>query len=1191
MSEPWSWSNLARDLARDLARKRRGLVFAIPAGAFAVLVLIAALNFDSGTAPLARPSRIDTAPELLLPKNATAAELAAASGSIGEQTSVSLASGAWVQVADESGRLAQQYSASKLEPLQGAQLAMTEPRAMMYLKDGRVLVLSARNGVAYVPRRALESGTLENDVVVRLFRPVEGRPIDLVNDVPAVTVHAEQAQFDGVLGEVRCAKAVRVATEAGSFAGEGLSLLLDANGDGLESLIVDRATEPIRVDRALRALKNTREKPTTAEEGTAEIVGVTASAPSSPANAATTAAANAATTAATNAAATAATNATTQSPSTPTPRAPSKPPRAKEAPRFYRLTMQGGVEVVRIKDGVSSVITGDELIAVFSLESGGLDSIAFVPSHGDPLHSAPMTHASFGSRHALSAALALTPLAFALPQDAIADASDATQDSTDDSVTVTFGGKLIMVLATQPEDQLASEDDIRFDVLGKRVEVLDARSRSRITCSHLRYHVADERIEAEGREGVPLTVTNPRMAIEAMRFDASLTSGEGRLDGAGRMAFARALSQRISLLECVPSRIADMTRMLVSADPAASALVQAPEAKSSAPAPPHALTPDDVRFDPSTQELEITWKEGVDLRFSGEGDAAKLSLARFTGGVNVFGRQFELDSRTLEVMFSPSDSEQIDAIIADGGMKVRRLGGEGALTAQRLELFLGLNSKGETIPRRLVAVNGVEARDERQTIWTESLIVGFRERPASADASEKPASEKPSASGGATSGVDQLFGGTSGSGEIDIDVVEAKGGVQVLLKEGARVFADELIGDAAKRKLRLTGENVAIVRSNVVADNLRDLRFDDATRSARSDGPGRFRAFKSPLAHAQGPAQGKVERPNPTDATSMEASWSEALEYSEVAENRGTLDIRGDVKVRSHPSDKASDAVDAQSILLELGVDSKAADPTNAARTLDHFIAKGDARLESRSWESAEKLGEPKVFRVSGEHVEYDMRSREGLVVGNGAILVNVPPTKPNADKPQAERPAGAIALGVDGTTRFRWTNRMAIERQYDDVFKISMESAVETLHAGARADDAMSMRCDRLEATVRRPDETKAASSKGADSDAAAAADPAADRDPDHASDHGIDLGGPAEMLGVKGVGNVFIRTAEHDIECGAFDYSTVTGIAILTAEAGRTVTIALKGQPTPIRAEKVHWDMRNGRLEVSKLSSTGGR
>jgi hypothetical protein len=634
------------------------------------------------------------------------------------------------------------------------------------------------------------------------------------------------------------------------------------------------------------------------------------------------------------------------------------------------------------------------------------------------------------------------------------------------------------------------------------------------------------------------------------------------------MAFARGTARAVSMLEYAPGIVPDAARMLVSADPAAAALVVDPPAASK----------DQFRFDPAAQELEINWKGGVDLRFAGDGDDAKLSLARFGGGVNVFGRQFEMDADSLEVAFSPSDAERIDAIIADGGaggVSVRRLGGNGAMSAKRLELFLGEDSKGDSIPRRLVARQSIEARDESQTIWTEDLMVTFREKPAAVADAGAPAAQP-------RSGV--LAGGDGNLGDVEIDVVEAKGGVQVLLKEGARVFADTLVGEAAKRRLRLTGENVAIVRSNIVADNLRDLRFDDSTRSARSEGPGRFRAFRDPVALGDG----KIERPAPEAAPTLEATWNNELDYTELSDTRGTLDIRGDVKVRSKPNAQTSDAVDAQSLLLELGVDPRArgaakggsgdggaaGDIGSAQRSLDQFIAKGGARLESRNWETAAREGDPRVFRVTGEHIEYDMRTREGLVVGDGGILVNMPPTAESkaADK---DRAPGAITLGRDGTTRFRWKRRMALERQYDDVFRITMDNGVEVLHAGARPDDTLSMRCDVLEATVKRP------------LDAGAKAQDAA-RD---AADRGVDLGGPAELLGVKGTGGVFIRTPDQDVECGSFDYSVTTGIATLTAAEGRTVTIAVKGQPAPIRAQQVIWDLRNGRIQVLKASGTAGQ
>ena len=1178
-------SNFGFDF-ENLLLRRRGLVFAVPAGALAVLVIVAAINFDAGTSGRKKPSRIEEAQELLAPRIATADELARASGSIADQTSVSLASGAWIQVADETGRLAQQYSATKLEPLQGSQLAMTEPRSMVYMKDGRVLVLSARKGVAYVPRRALESGTLEEDVEVRLFRPEAGRTVDIDRDVPAVVVVAEQAQFDGVLGEVRCAKEVRVSTDAGSFAGEGLTLQLDADGDGLEQLIVDRATEPIRIDRAARAMAAKRREARAADGG---VLNAITSAETGSANSNSTASGE------TTPDTSRETASAQSSPNAPAP-ATKNAGKKNDRPPFYRLTMLGGVEVVRLKDGVRSTITGEEIVAIFSLESRGLDDLAFVPrpsSDGDAerdtgtsmytrlssIARIPLS-AGIASTSALSsqAALALVPHAYAsLQETSVEDASES------DSVTVSFGGRLVMVPATDPADQLASQDEIRFDVVGPRVEVLDGKSGTRIVCTRLRYAVQEEFVEATGSAESPLRVTNPRMQLEGTRFFASLSKGEGRLDGAGRMSLGRGLARRVSLLGETPAMAVDASRMLVSADPSAVALVARaePSPQNAAPSKQEA---EPFRFDPSSQEIEITWKDGVDLRFNGEGDNAKLSLARFGGGVNVFGRQFELDSQTLEVAFSPNNAERIDAIIADGGTRVRRLGGEGAMAAGRIELFLGEDSKGDTIPRRLVARTAVEARDERQTVWTEDLVVGFREKPkaASAAASAAPSSNQAAATS-ARGGAGGMLGGDESLGAIDIDTVEAKGGVQVLLKEGARVFADTLVGDAARRRLRLTGENVAIVRSNVIADNLRDLRFDDATRSARSDGPGRFRAFRAPIALSDG----KIARPEPDGRPTLDASWGESLEYAEVAENRGTLDIRGEVKVRSRPSETTSDAVDAQSILLELGIDSstksgkegRAADPADAARTFDHFIAKGGARVESRQWETAERAGEPRVFRVSGEHVEYDMRTREGLVVGDGAILVNIPraaDTKVIDPSEAAKaRTPGGIALGADGTTRFRWKERMALEKQYDDVFRILMEKDVELLHAGLRADDSLSMRCDVLEAIVKRPDESKKSNAGGTDAK----------------NEGGVDLGGPAEMLGVKGRGRVFIRTPEQDIECGEFDYSVTTGVATLTAEEGRSVTIAIKGQPAPIRAQQVVWDLRNGRIQVTKMNATGGR
>ncbi len=1123
---------------RAFLRRRRGLAFALPAGIVAILVLLAALNFDEGVALSPRESRIKDAQSLLAPRAASAEELANASGSLSEQTAIRLTEGAWVQVADETGRLAQQYSAARLEPLPASRLRMTEPRARMYLRDGRVMTLAARDGIVSVPRRALESGTLEGDVVIRLYKPVDGRAVDVLRDEPSIVMNADEAQFDGVAGEVRCDRAVRIETDAGSFAGEGLTLVLDASGEGVETLLVDRALEPIRIDRATRAIAAKRREKRDAGRPAVERLSPVVASPAIPA--------------ATDPSRTDSRLTGSQPANDGIARSDGGRPVSSEATdggadgstadaqpgtaRFYRLTLHGGVEIVRTRAGHVSTIRGDELVAVFSLESQGLDQLAIVPATVGSPHEGRV--AMNVSRFTSPAALAIGALAFSVPQEQSAVASG---DS--DSVVVSFGGRLEMVPVLDPADMLASADDVRFDVLGSRVELVDGRSRTRVNCSRLRYSVRDERVEAEGREMLPLTVVNARLALEGSRFTASFRDGTGRLDGAGRMAFAPGAAREVAWLELAPAMVPDAARMLVSADPAAVALIDARGQEAAKPIDPSA-----IRFDPAQQELEIAWKGGVDLRFAGGGDDARLSGARFEGGVDVLARQFELGSDSLEVSFNPKNSERIESIVAEGGTRVRQLGGKGAMNADRLELFLGEDRRGDSVPRKLVARRAVEAKDERQTIWTEDLVVTFAERRG--ERAAVSANAAPSA------GPDL--------GQVDVEFVEAKGGVQVLLAEGARVFADELAGNAIERKLRLTGSDVAIVRGNVIADNLRDLRFDDAARSARSEGPGRFRAFRKAIDMGEGRV---IERPNPDGQASLDASWNGQLDYREGEGQRGALDLRGDVRVRSRPSERVSDAVDANSVVLDFGPADATARARDGERAVEHFLARGGARVESRAWNDDKREGEPRLFRLTGDHIEYDLRTREGLVVGDGGLLVHVPGA-PDASMP--ERTAGGatpISFASQGTTRFEWKQRMELVREIDDRYMIRMDDGVEVLHAGTREQDRMSMRCEKLEAKVRRPDESG--------------------RSPES----GVDLGGPAELLGVKGSGGVFIRTPGQDLECGEFDYSVQSGIALLRAAEGRAVTVVFANQPTPLQAQEIEWDLRAGTLEIRKPLVTGGR
>lgn len=386
------------------------------------------------------------------------------------------------------------------------------------------------------------------------------------------------------------------------------------------------------------------------------------------------------------------------------------------------------------------------------------------------------------------------------------------------------------------------------------------------------------------------------------------------------------------------------------------------------------------------------------------------------------------------------------------------------------------------------------------------------------------------------------------------------------------MFADRLEGDASAGVLELQGGDVMILRGNVVADRMREIRLDDGQRTVRSPGPGRFRYFDEVVVPE---ASGRIERPEPPTRTSLAATWKEAMAYRQDPDGtRGRLDLDGDVRVRSTPDQRTSDRLDARSVSLDLVHGAGGVRPAaererdllanRGETTVERLVARGDAVLESREWKDERKAGEPKLFRVTGDLVDYRVESGEARVDGEGGLLVHDPEPSPRR---RAKGPVEA-GFGVDGTTRFRWKREMTMTRQAGDRYLVVMDRGVEVLHAGLATEDTMSLTGNRLEVLIDRQERDgveKVERPVG-----------------------GVELGGPAEIIRVRGLGAVFIRTPEHDVECEEFDYNVDTGIAILRAAPGRVVTVRSKSATTPIRAARVQWDLRSGRLRI--LGGEGG-
>jgi hypothetical protein len=1001
--------------------------------------------------------------DLVTPEALTESERESATTSP-ESSNVKLEDGAWVQVADSDGRLQQQYSAERIDPLPDGWLEMTRPRAMIFLEGGKVITLRGEHGLVNVPQQAIQSGTLEGDVVIRIFAPVGDQPVRIESSDPEVILRTDKAMFDNSLGEVRCDRAIRIDAEGASFAGIGLSMLLGEGERTIERLVVNQATEPIRVQRAITSKSTDQpDQPAVSPGSTAQALE----------------------------------------------------PSPAGAPRFYQLELE---KDVRIEEFASTdatapqrVVSGDQLSAIFSLDGQGLKG-AVSPSGTPPVA---------GGSSAMSRGPLLAGLALGQSAEEDPEASEEFEEDTS-LVLIHYTGRLVMLPAPE-SDMPRAADDVYIDITADtgRVEINDVASKAVIGCQALAYRSDKDLIELSGAPGRPLTVASPRLNLEGERFKLSRREGAGRLSGPGSMWFSN-------------------TR---------------------------------------DSELTIDWTGGVDLDFMP--GTEKLQQAVFAGAVRVDNEEFALSADSLDVRFARIEGDARDAIetiLAKGTDSTPAIASRkselGILEARMIDLSLTRDKDGRTLPEILRAEGRVRAENSEQTLWAKALDVRF------APAPDRPDAEVVSSTERTDDAVDM--------GMVELDRVQAIDGVQVRLADGARVWADTLEGRGKQRTLTLGSRagDLLLIRGNVIADQLRELRFNERNRKAVAGGPGRFRYFDEPIPM---PDDGPLVAPEVFEMLpSMEATWGHRMEFDDMAnEGAGAIELLGDVIVRNRPDALEANDLDADRLRIDLArrtdipiIDEVGNPPSkdqltafSGSRDMNVLTADGNARLESRIWSDPERSSEPELFRITGPFIRYDAATGEGQVKGAGQLLVNQVPDAGAGGESAVESDEMGVAIGGDGTTRFTWKKQMEMRHQVADRFLVTMSDGVEVLHAGLRPEDTMTLSADLLEVLMERPDPESE--------------EPV----PAGLADSSFDLGGQAEILRVAGRGRVFVRTPQQDVECEVFEYDAENQIALLSARDGRLVTVLSKGAATPVRAESVTWDMRTGRIQITGAVGAGSR
>ena len=893
----------------------------------AVGLLFAAWQFDRDL-PASRRDRSAPIEDLVAPKPLTDAEREAAQQHRGGATTVQLDQGAWVQVAGKDGRVAQQYTAQKIDPQPGAFMSMTEPRTVFYMEDGRVATLRANSGRVHVPNRALESGTFNGDVVIRFYRPSPGAVVNLAKDSPSMILESEQLEFDQVLNQIGCQSAFRLTTDILTFDGEGLDLLLGSDGKSIERLTVDHPLGPIVIDRARQSRTQASAMPQQFAPNTILMTPI-----SMPAEGRENFYANAPAQAA-----------TAQAAAAPAP-----------AERFYRLELHDDVEILRYSTVDRAWSKGDELVAIFTLKS---------------------------------------------------------------------------------------------DLVSKEI-VMNA---------------------------APVGVPDP-LAFRGRTIPLGLHLG-------------------------IASHIAG------------AVIAAAPEPQG---------------------DLLV-------VRFTG-----KLKMVPVSAGEKVPDSPQGMNVRI--------DGQEVE-LANQAGL---------ALRAKNVDMDLVKDAMGRTTPKLLVATGAVEATNVAQTLWCDALRAQFESTQAGAAPRSANASDP-------------------ALGPSEVTRVDADHGVQIQLKDGARVFADGMIAFPPKGIADLRGPGLSIIRGGVMIDGIPELKVDDRKRTADSAGGGRARSWQTPIVAAE--LRGKIELPSlPAAKPEMDAQWKGQMTFTDRAQNGAVLDLAQDVRIRAEPRAEEFDALDAQTVHLELdrrptaggalasAVQANADTPAGGDIRPRRLIATGDARMENQVWLNANRTGEPRLFQVRGQTIDYDAVTGEASVPSAGSVLVNVPAggsLDPKALQNRT-RDQSVPGGGIEGISRFRWGSAMNLKRLVDEKFLMTMDKSVELVRAGLKKSDTLTLTCDRLEATLERRIEN--------DANPKAGAQPA------------FNLGGSSEVQRVRGIGRCFVRTPDYDVECEEFDYNVVTQIAEMRARAGRLVNVLPKGQGTPLRAAAMTWDLQSGRIQIRSGSGTIGQ
>lgn len=417
---------------------------------------------------------------------------------------------------DDPTRLAGEITLASLPAAPAGEYRIAEqPRIWQFLRDGRTLHISADRGRFVMPSATEppDSGTLEGNVIIRLYEPLPGGRRPVVGETPPALTATTDAplSFDQRLSRIDTPGRLSVRSDAVEFDGSGVTAVLNRLRNRIESLHVARG-DRILYNPAARA-----DEPEPAAQP----------APGAPARPTSTAAGQPAPSA------------------TPAP-PPSAPAAAPDpvATTLYALTLTDELEITH----AGRTLTADRLDAHLRLVNNRL------PDRNPPTPpSAPTASNPDGASasRSLAGPAATTPPKTAAAQEPLPPTLAAEEPTdpadADAPILITWSGPL--TLDPLPDTALAEpppelrEDDIylRFTApVSEVVRFADAASDASGKAPVLEIAATREDVFLSGPEGSVALRSNDAGSLHAARVEIDMDAGIVTVPSAGVIAAAEA---------------------------------------------------------------------------------------------------------------------------------------------------------------------------------------------------------------------------------------------------------------------------------------------------------------------------------------------------------------------------------------------------------------------------------------------------------------------------------------------------------------------------------------------------------------------------------------------------------------------------------------------------------------------------